>query len=165
MDGIQCQSCAKPATIHLTEIEPDGTRKEIHLCQACAEDRHLVSKQELHLPAIVHALLGAHVGRAAEELARLRCPACGIKFMEFRTAGRLGCPLDYDLFRQGLLPLLDKLHRHVAHRGKRPHKRHSLQWQREVLELRTQLRRAVEQEDYERAARLRDQLRAREKHP
>src|SRR5262245_25291734 len=107
---MKCQHCSNPATEHLTNIVK-GHKKEIHLCRACAEKQKLIAHQELNLPAILQTLLGQHLGQLNDELTRLTCPACGIKYMEFRAAGRLGCPRDYEVFRIGLEPLLQKIHR------------------------------------------------------
>ena len=115
---MKCQLCSKPATVHLTDIV-NNTKKELHLCQACAEAQQLLKHQELNLPAILQSLIGQHLG-PTDELARLRCPACGIKYMEFRAQGRLGCPHDYDVFRAGIEPLLERIHRAVRHVGKSP---------------------------------------------
>ena len=52
----------------------------------------------------------ANVGELAGELAEMVCPDCGIKYMEFRAGGRLGCPLDYWVFSKGLTPLLQRFH-------------------------------------------------------
>src|SRR6267378_1369695 len=84
--GVKCQSCSRPATVHL--------------CESCAEQQQLVKHQELNLPAILQTLIGQHIGQLNDELARLTCPACGIKYMEFRAEGRLGCPHDYTVFRE-----------------------------------------------------------------
>jgi protein arginine kinase activator len=160
---IKCESCGQPATVHLTHVEQGGLRKEVHLCEACAEKKNVIHKQELNLSSILQALIGQHVGAWADELARLACPVCGIKFMEFRAEGRLGCPHDYEVFRKGLTPLLQRIHRAQRHTGKRPRRlgRDSAA-RRELLDLRQQLREAVEQEAYERAAQLRDQIRQKE---
>src|SRR5205823_14093470 len=107
---VQCQVCSKPATVHLTEIV-ESQKKELHLCQECAEAQQLLKQQELNLPAILQSLIGQHLGQLTDELARLTCPACGIKYMEFRAEGRLGCPHDYTAFRVGLEPLLQRIHR------------------------------------------------------
>ena len=160
--GVKCQSCANAATVHLTDIV-DGHKKELHLCQQCAAKRQLLHNQDLNLPAILQTLIGHHLGPLVDELARLTCPACGIKFMEFRAEGRLGCPHDYEAFRVGLKRLLQRIHRSERHVGKTP--RHNIPnpaRQAELLELRSQLRRAVEAEAYEEAARLRDLLRQKE---
>jgi protein arginine kinase activator len=159
---MKCQSCANPATVHLTDII-QGTKKELHLCQACAEEQQLIKQQELNLPAILQTLIGQHVGPLTDELARLTCPACGIKYMEFRAEGRLGCPNDYEVFRAGLEPLLQRIHRSGRHVGKAPRSgRLSSACHAEFVKLRGQLRAAVESELYEEAARLRDLLRQKE---
>jgi len=158
----KCQSCSKPATVHLTDIV-NGHKKELHLCQACAEEQQLLKQQELNLPAILQTLIGQHLGQLTDELARLTCPACGIKYMEFRAEGRLGCPHDYAVFRVGLEPLLQRIHRADRHVGKTPRRSAgSPADQVELLELRGRLRDAVQSEDYEEAARIRNLLRERE---
>jgi protein arginine kinase activator len=150
-----------PATVHLTEIV-GGKKKELHLCQACAEKKEVLKQQE-NLSAILQTVIGQHVGAPADELSRLNCPACGIKYMEFKAAGRLGCPHDYSVFRSALLPLLERIHRSVRHCGKVPANagRHTAV-QDELRELRQSLRRAVEAEAYEEAARLRDAIKQKE---
>src|SRR5437899_9306116 len=159
---MKCQSCSSPATVHLTDII-NGHKKEVHLCQACAEQQQFIKQQELNLPAILHSLIGQHVGQLTDELARLACPACGIKYMEFRAEGRLGCPHDYTVFRTGLEPLLQRIHRAERHVGKRPqHHRADSATLADLVELRQRLRQAVETEAFEEAARLRDLLRQKE---
>ena len=159
---MKCQSCSSPATVHLTDII-NGQKKELHLCQACAEQQQFIKQQELNLPAILQSLIGQHVGQLTDELSRLTCPACGIKYMEFRAEGRLGCPHDYDVFRAGLEPLLKRIHRSIRHAGKKPrHREATAGVQQEWVELRRQLREAVDAEQYEEAARLRDLLRQKE---
>ena len=160
--GMKCQSCSSPATVHLTDIV-NGQKKELHLCQACAEQQQFIKQQELNLPAILQALIGQHVGQLTDELSRLTCPACGIKYMEFRAEGRLGCPHDYDVFRPGLEPLLKRIHRSCRHVGKKPvHRDSDAGRQEEWMEIRKQLRVAIDAEQYEEAARLRDLLRQKE---
>lgn len=158
---MKCQRCDKPATVHLTNIE-NNTKREIHLCQTCAEGQDLVQKQELNLPAILQALVGQHVGPLTDELSKLSCPCCGIGYMEFRAQGRLGCPEDYNTFRAGLEPLLQRIHRATRHAGKTPRRGLSVEARLERTELRRRLRAAVEAEQYEDAARLRDLLRQKE---
>lgn len=159
---MKCQFCSKPATVHLTKIV-EQQKQELHLCESCAEHQQLLKHQELSLPAILQTLIGQHVGGQTDQLARLTCPACGIKYMEFRAEGRLGCPNDYAVFRAGLEPLLKRLHRAGRHLGKVPrHQPLSAARQSEIVELRRHLRAAVEAEQYEEAARLRDLLRERE---
>jgi protein arginine kinase activator len=159
---MKCQSCEARATVHLTGIV-EGQKKELHLCQSCAEQQQLVKPKELNLQGILQTLIGQHLGQLTDELARLTCPECGIKYMEFRAEGRLGCPHDYQVFRAGLEPLLQRIHRAGRHVGKTP--RHALrnsERDSQLRDLRNRLRRAVDEELYEEAAHLRDLIRQKE---
>lgn len=158
---MKCQSCSSPATVHLTDIV-SGQKKELHLCQQCAENQQLMQKDDLNLPAILQNLIGQHIGKLTDELSRLTCPTCGIKYMEFRAEGRLGCPKDYEVFRAGLEPLLQRIHRSLKHAGKVPRNRGRADRDAELIELRSRLGRAVDREAYEEAAQLRDLIREKE---
>jgi protein arginine kinase activator len=159
---MKCQSCSQPAKVHVTDIV-NGHKKEVHLCEACAEQQQLIKEQELNLPAILQSLIDHHIGQLTDEVSRLTCPACGIKYMEFRAEGRLGCPHDYEVFRAGLEPLLERIHRAIRHVGKTPRRRRmTAALQAELVELRRQLRAAVDAEAYEQAACLRDLIRTKE---
>jgi protein arginine kinase activator len=158
---MMCQRCQEEASVHLTETI-NGRRRELHLCGVCAQQAGLglpESPPAMALDAVVQGLIVAHVGELVGELANLTCPDCGMKFMEFRTQGRLGCPNDYCVFARGLLPLVQRAHgatRHVGKVARRP------QAAGQRLRLRSQLRAAIAREDYEQAARLRDQLRLKD---
>lgn len=159
---MKCQSCSKPATVHVTKIV-NGQKQATHLCQKCAEKQQMVTSEQLNLQVILQTVIGPHLGPVTDELGRLICPECGIKYMEFKAGGRLGCPRDYAVFRGALEPLLLRIHRSTRHVGKSPrHAQRNAGWQREVVDLRQQLRHAVEGEAYEEAARLRDLLRQKE---
>jgi protein arginine kinase activator len=101
--------------------------------------------------------------QTAEELAQLDqkcCPVCGMAFYEFRQAGRLGCPHDYVCFERELEPLLGSIHGKTRHVGKTPRLgRVTTEAQTQLIRLRREMHEAVECEDYERAGRLRDQIR------
>jgi protein arginine kinase activator len=168
---MKCQFCSNPATVHLTKLVKKQ-KLEIHLCETCAE-KHQSPPSDLSLSSILESLIGQHVSPVAEELSRLICPTCGIKYMEFRADGRLGCPADYEVFRSGLVPILQRIHRATRHAGKVPRRRATELPQgdaadrtggmaSQMLDLRQQLRRAVESEDYERAAAVRDLIRQKE---
>ncbi|GIW87254.1 MAG: UvrB/UvrC protein [Isosphaeraceae bacterium] len=160
----KCQRCSKPATYHITDIER-GKVSEYHFC-----DEHV--RQHLAQPAGEASSAEAEPGGAlkapfkAKEPTRAErqsCPYCQITFLEFRNSGRLGCPHDYDVFRDELLPLIENIHDETRHVGKVPRRapqsslRHS-----ELIELRKRLKQAIEVEDYETAAQLRDQIKSLE---
>ena len=116
---MKCQKCHSPATLHITEVLGDEQYEELHLCEQCA-NKYLYEPQQKG-----SAQKGGDAGLAEEgdEAAALNqraCPLCGIKFVEFRNTGRLGCPHDYKEFRDELLPLLENIHGETKHCGKTP---------------------------------------------
>ena len=117
------------------------------------------SPPNLALDAVVQSLIVANVGELVGELAEMVCPDCGIKYMEFRAGGRLGCPLDYWVFSKGLTPLLQRFHGATRHVGKAARRREGA-WS--GFGMRTRLREAIAREEYEEAARLRDLLRQKD---
>jgi protein arginine kinase activator len=156
-----CQRCPDEASVHLTETV-NGQIREVHLCGVCAKKAGFAlpsAPPDLGLDFVVNALITAHVGELVGDLAQRSCPDCGVKFMEFRALGMLGCPADYDAFRPGLLPLLRRTHGATRHVGKVPRRGASTL---ERLRLRSRLREAIIREEYEEAARLRDRLRQKE---
>jgi protein arginine kinase activator len=160
---MTCQRCHDDAAVHLTETV-DGRRQELHLCVSCAREAGLglpASPPKLGLDKVVQGLIVAHVGELVGELAELTCPDCGIRFMEFRTRGRLGCPTDYQVFSRGLLPLMLRSHGATRHVGKVP-VRSAPGAGRDRLRLRSEFRAAIAREDYEKAALLRDLLRPKD---
>ena len=160
---MTCQRCHEEAAVHLTETV-NGLRRELHLCVHCAKEAGLVlpeSPPKLGLDQVVQGLIVAHVGELVGELAELTCPDCGVRFMEFRTLGKLGCPTDYQVFAKGLLPLLGRSHGATRHVGKSP-RRVTVPSDRPRLRLRSEFRSAIALEDYERAASLRDRLRSKD---
>jgi protein arginine kinase activator len=161
---MKCQRCEKPATFHITEMtEPKP--QELHLCEDCAKIYLTQGNvEEVPPPGVAGAL--AHqlkVGQTADELARLdqqTCPVCGITFYEFRQAGRLGCPHDYVCFEEELEPLILNIHGKTQHTGKTPRRgKKTTDQQTNLIRLRREMKEAVEQENYERARDLRDEIR------
>ncbi len=159
---MTCQRCKAEASVHLTETV-NGRRRELHLCAACAGKAGVLPVEpQAPVPGlddVVQELIVAHVGELVGELAGLTCPDCGLKFMEYRARGRLGCPNDYQVFARGLLPLLNRAHGATRHVGKVARIQPAADAR---LRTRTQLRDAIAREDYEEAARLRDQLRLKD---
>jgi protein arginine kinase activator len=154
---MKCQKCTKAATLHITEILGEDQVEELHLCEECA-------KEYLYEPQQVKATAKASLpaGDEIEEPAVLNreCEICGIKFVDFRNSGRLGCPHDYQEFREELTPLLENIHGETRHCGKTPRRQpQNKQTQTELIQLRKQLLSAVNKEAYEEAARLRDRIR------
>ena len=151
---MKCNRCPKQATLHITEVLGEDRVEEVHLCEECAK-KYLYEPQK-------------KAGKAADVLAEegepdalggKQCEACGIKFVEFRNHGRLGCPHDYDAFKEDLLPLLESVHGDTRHVGKVPRRLPRARGaQLELAQLRRKLQQAVTEEAYEEAARIRDRI-------
>ena len=155
---MKCQRCAKQATLHITEVLGDDRFEELHLCEDCA-------KKYLYEPAQAQQATKKAGGKPTSadlpaDIGAKQCDICGVKFVEFRNTGRLGCPHDYDAFREELLPLLESIHGDTRHHGKAPRRAPKARTSHvELTQLRKQLQQAVHDEKYEEAARIRDQIR------
>lgn len=158
----KCDRCAKPAVYHITEIR-EGEAQALHFCEQCA-------KQHLSHPEAAESSGGGGSETSSaeeqdkfEEVDQQVCPNCGITFKEFRSQGRLGCPHDYIAFQDELLPLLENIHGETQHIGKTPKRApHASQKQYRLIKLRNRLRSAIDEEMYEEAARLRDEIQTAE---
>jgi protein arginine kinase activator len=154
---MKCQKCPNAATLHITEIVSEDHVDELHLCEVCAH-KYLSEPQPKPSGKPVAALAGDDVEEASG--IHRECDLCGIKFVDFRNTGRLGCPHDYEVFRDELLQLLENIHGETRHVGKSPRRLpQNRQAQAELMQLRKQLLQAVHREAYEEAARLRDRIR------
>ena len=154
---LKCQKCAKPATYHITEVINEDHYEQIDLCEECYH-KFIYEPQQ----ALGHKENASQLEESEEAslLNQRECPVCGIKFVDFRNTGRLGCPHDYQAFREELAPLLENIHGEVRHCGKMPRRLpQNRQTQSELLQLRKQLQQAVTREAYEEAARIRDRIR------
>ena len=151
---MKCQKCHNQAILHITEVLGEEQFEELHLCEQCANKYLYESQQKAGKAAI------AESGREEAGLFNQHeCPSCGLKFVEFRNTGRLGCPNDYQEFRDDLIPLLENIHGETKHCGKTPRRMpQSQQALSELMQLRNRLKQAVTKEDYEEAARLRDRI-------
>jgi protein arginine kinase activator len=162
---MKCQKCAKPATFHITDIER-GKPREFHFCDEHAR-QHLTPAEEAQEQAPMSELAkqlivgGTGSAREPSPADRQSCPQCQITFLEFRNSGRLGCPYDYEVFRDELMPLLENIHDETRHSGKVPKRApRNSQQQTTLIQLRNDLKRAVAAEDYETAARIRDNIKS-----
>src|SRR2546423_2014115 len=156
---MKCQKCTKAATLHITEVLGEDSFEELHLCEECAH-KYLYEPQQKQT-GIKPAASPAQAEETDEPAVLNReCEVCGIKFVDFRNTGRLGCPHDYQEFREELLPLLENIHGETRHVGKSPRRQpHTQPTQAELIQLRKQLQQAVTTEAYAEAPRLRDRSR------
>lgn len=168
-----CTACHKAiATIVIMDLVEGAVSGSQHVCAACAEQLGVVQPKlpPKFSPEILEDLLGAHkAAKQPGQTTRARaeaCPGCGLSLADFRSKGRLGCPRCYEVFRNELMPLLQRIHESTAHRGRLPTRSNvppSPTDERALAELRRRLEEAVRNERYEDAARLRDELRRAER--
>lgn len=166
---MKCDNCNKTATVHLTEIR-NGKKIEKHLCEQCAaQNEGVPSLVKGHTPIneLLTNFVMAHSGLQKEM--NITCEQCGVTWAEFRNSGLFGCEHDYDVFEKDLLPLLQRAHEGATHHvGKVPTRNGGAGVSKprrkvvDIAKLRKELTKAVDTEDYEQAAKLRDQIRQAE---
>lgn len=157
-----CERCNKAqATFHLTNIDRDGNKLERHLCDRCAAEEGLLQtgKAAIVLDDILQKFVAQSKGGQAD-VANLVCEECGISYVEFRNQGLLGCPHDYEVFKEVLSRLVERTHDGATqHAGKVPRSLGGApKKQQDIRRLKRMLDEAVAGEDYERAAELRDRI-------
>ena len=179
---MKCDLCDNEASVHETSRR-NGVSIEKHLCEACAAAQGLNPGEAGQLQKLIEQITAGPAGvsisivhGAAKGPTKLAaCPACRLTFNEFKQAGVLGCPECYRAFEGQLGPLLERAHEGgVAHCGKTPRRLGagrpsspvptaeaiSLEERAAKLRaLRVQLDQAVKREQYEVAARVRDEIR------
>jgi protein arginine kinase activator len=162
---MMCDICKESeAKVHLTQIV-DGKMVKVDLCEGCAKEKGVSDPQGFSLADLLLGLGAAEELKAggSEGSAQVRCPACGFTQADFKKTGRLGCAECYRVFEAGLNSLMKAMHKAEQHVGKVPGKAARTQELGGKLKsLENLLKKAVEEEKYEEAAVLRDQIRTLE---
>ncbi len=173
---MRCDNCQdQEAVIHLTQIV-DNSVTTMHLCEACAAEKGVETgstASKFPLGDFL-ATLGKSGTEASEAGGDVPCAACGATLKDFRASGRLGCARCYESFEPQLRDLLRRLHGSARHMGEMYLGRVAAGAEgpeapapappggERLAALREQLRRAVDAENFELAAQLRDQIRVLE---
>lgn len=158
----RCDVCRKQdATLKVNQVDSEGRTTELWVCADCARQRGFTAVEELK--ADVAEVLAELQTRIEDKDGTLVCAACRMTYAEFKRLGRVGCARCYEAFHDRLVPLVRRIHGAVQHVGRTTKVGRKRAQERLTLErLRTDLKQAIEGEDYERAAALRDQLRRAE---
>jgi len=153
-----CICKEREATVHLTQITGDKMQK-VDLCEECSKTKGINDPAGFNLADL---LLGLGASQEIEQAAggvELKCPRCGFTQADFKKAGRLGCPACYRTFADGLEGLLKSMHKGTKHVGKVPESlRHNRDLTERLKTLQKKLAKAVEDENFEQAALLRDEI-------
>jgi len=163
-----CQDCKKrEAQVHLTQII-NNEKLSLSLCKECAAARGFHSPLDnvpFPLAEILSGLAQSGPGPTKiEPKDDVACQGCGLTFSEFTRQGRFGCGECYAAFRARLEPIMRKIHGASLHRGRNPEyvkvDDTAALPIKEEERLESELNKAIRAEDFERAAELRDKLKA-----
>lgn len=150
-----CSHCQKPATIHLTQIINNQIKK-LDFCEGCPHQKGVTDPAGFSLTEL---LAQSEADLSEKPANEVTCGSCGFSPSDFKKHGRFGCPDCYESLSSFILPMLERMHRGTQHQGKVPEGLlERIQYLRQVQELETALQEAVSEENYEEAARLRDEL-------
>ncbi len=154
-----CEKCKQnKATVHYQQ-SINGETTEYHLCEKCAHQMNLSPSFDNMFKGFLSGFTNTPaIGAYAEHA--LRCPECGFTFNDIQASGRLGCAQCYTTFSKQMDSILKNIQGNSRHNGKFPQKAGAeLKAEHELESLKFKLKKAVEDEQYEKAAALRDKIR------
>lgn len=172
---MMCQECnQRPATLHFTKII-NGEKTEVHVCERCAQEKGELFINNVGAGFSINNLLAGLLNiesnfqqpktNTLPKNEELRCPHCQLSFKEFVRVGKFGCANCCETFNKQLDPILKRVHSgNTVHIGKIPTRiGGALHLKKELLEMKETLKVLIDQEEFEKAAEVRDQIRIIEK--
>ena len=154
-----CQKCGKrTASVHFKQII-NGAIHEEYLCSECANGGTSVYSLEKGMEELFGSLFaGASI---AGTRTKKCCPLCGATIRDISGSGKVGCAKCYEVFKNELKGTVSGIHGNVHHVGRAPGKHAEImKIQAEIEDLKQQQQKAVEEQNYELAAELRDKIKA-----
>jgi len=156
-----CDSCReRDAVIQVTQVT-EPPLKQLNLCEKCAAERGIETQLTVPKQPLTDFILAVQQKTLpASEADALKCAFCGGTLRDFKNTGRLGCAYCYGAFESNLRDLLRRVHGNSRHQGKgyAPPAAAVEEGATVLAELRDRLKRAIDQEQFEEAAKLRDQI-------
>lgn len=164
-----CEKCKeKQATIHYAEIK-NGKKRVINLCEECANKENGINiNMDFEMPFsmkdIFSSIMEMGVNKEISKAEAIVCSECNSSYNRFKDKGRLGCHKCYDEFQNQLIPLIKRIQGSTEHLGKVPKRVGGpLKIKSEIKRLRIELNKYVANEEFEKAATLRDKIKDLEK--
>ena len=183
-----CQNCGKKeVNFRYTQIV-NGVKKEMALCEDCARKLGLYNDMDFSMPISMSSFLGDMLGNYEEaflpsfsSVATSKCNTCGTDYDEFIERGLLGCENCYDVFSNKIDSLLKNIHgsnRHVGriskfiesnnnlnefNKAEKELKNNKQEEVSKIEELKEKLNKAIKEERYEDAAKIRDEIKKEDK--
>ena len=153
-----CQNCNKnDANMHMKRII-NGRAAEVHLCSDCARSLGYGEAFSSVGLGFSNVLSDLFLNPSDSNTNSVRCSGCGKTFEEIAADGKIGCAECYNVFYDKLLPTVNRIHGKVSYVGKNPLKEENSELYNHILELKSKLDKAVRNQDYELAAKLRDEI-------
>ncbi|HOM01504.1 MAG TPA: UvrB/UvrC motif-containing protein [Acetivibrio sp.] len=160
-----CQKCQKRvANVQMTQIV-NNNKSVVYLCEQCArEEGKFNVMSPFSISDFFSGIMGfPYMASAPQQNQDVVCETCGMSYEEFKKIGKLGCSNCYKVYGDKLVPLLRRLHGNIQYNGKFPSRAFgSIRISREIEKLKEQLNIAIKNEEYEKAAVLRDQIKSLE---
>jgi protein arginine kinase activator len=163
-----CQNCGKNNAAFHYKTSVNGMISELHLCADCAskikhDGQTNTNVFDINGGNYFASLLSDFLGSGVQSNAG-RCPLCGATARDISRTGKAGCARCYETFSDMLLPYIKRIHGNIRHNGKLPASAGAeLQLKRRIDKLKGELNRAVEAQNYEHAAQLRDRIKELER--
>ena len=164
-----CEKCKKNEAVTHIRQNINGVQSEMHLCQECASEisgkfENEYSKLFSDFGFGIDSMLGSIFGQdfLSENLLSdhsERCPMCGATINSIRKTGNVGCSKCYETFRSELMPLIQRIHGKTVHNGRIPVSAEAnISVKNKIAELESELKKVIDAQEFEKAAKLRDEL-------
>ncbi len=157
-----CEKCGiNPAAVTLTQVI-NGKKTVTKLCASCAQENNIY--KDFNMDLGFSSLFSSFFNDTEQKNTDEKCPLCSTSKAEFLKSGKIGCANCYVAFESTMSPLLKKIHSTTTHTGKVPGTcdEPNLKSKSKIDILKSQLKEAIEKEEYEKAARLRDEIKEME---
>ena len=174
---MTCDFCKKNiATVHLIRVQNDNVEK-VDICSECARDFSFFTEDDFYkdLSNILSRIFQADQENIYESSKRQSlgnldikknrsCPFCGTDQKSIKKQGKMGCPHCYNEFRSILLPIIKAIHQDIKYRGRIPETvPRQMKLEKSISDLRNRLKKEIFVENFEEAARIRDEIKQLEK--
>ncbi len=141
----------------------NGHKEEYHLCSVCAQDsaeyQNIKNNMNFGIGDFLTGMFTGGKNSAISEPATDVCPTCKMPYNDFLKRGKLGCGDCYTAFAGKIKRPLRQIHGAAEHMGKVPKRGGGeLLISRKISALEEELSVAVQKQDFERAAKLRDEI-------
>ncbi len=164
-----CEKCKQNNAVTHIRQNINGVQSEMHLCENCAaeisgkiggEYGKFFSDFGFGIDSMLGSLFGQDfLSESILAAPEKKCEMCGATLSSIKKTGNVGCRQCYETFREELMPLIHRIHGKTVHNGRIPAvNEEKIAVKNKIDELSQKLKEAIESENFEEAARLRDEL-------